>query len=99
MIIYVLKYSKKAIISPRSVLFMIKSPVNLDDIKKRITELKGSPVKMEINRGRNKIVKFDGVIESVYPSVFTVKAQEMSFASKTFSYFDVLCGDVKITQF
>lgn len=77
---------------------MKREIINLDDIKKRITDLKGSPVKMEVNRGRNKIIKFDGVIECVYSSVFTVKAHKQSFNSKTFSYFDVLCGDVKIIQ-
>ena len=52
---------------------------------------------MEVNRGRNKIVKFDGVIVDVYPSVFTVETDEkIILGSKTFSYFDVLCGDVKI---
>ena len=77
---------------------MKKNITALDDVKKRITELKGSSVKMEINRGRNKIIKFDGVIVSVYPSVFTVEAlAQKNFSSKTFSYFDVLCGDVKIT--
>lgn len=77
---------------------MKKDITALDDVKKRITELKGSSVKMEINRGRNKILKFDGVIVSVYPSVFTVEAlAQKHFSSKTFSYFDVLCGDVKIT--
>ena len=77
---------------------MIRTPINLEEIKQKITGLKGSPVKMEINRGRNRIIKFHGIIESVYPSVFTVKAHEMTFSSKTFSYFDVLCGDVKITR-
>ena len=75
---------------------MIKTPINLEEVKAKICNLKGAPVKMEVNRGRNKIVRFDGVIECIYPSVFTVKAHKMTFASKTFSYFDVLCGEVKI---
>lgn len=76
---------------------MKRNIIEIDEIKKRITELKGSPIKMEVNRGRNKIVKYEGVIVSVYPSVFTVETiAQKAFSSKTFSYFDVLCGDVKI---
>ena len=52
---------------------------------------------MKINRGRNKIERFEAIIESVYPSVFTVKVNaEKQLPSQTFSYFDVLCGDVVI---
>lgn len=78
---------------------MKKNIIDLEKIKKEISALKGSTVKMEINRGRNKIIKFEGVIASIYPSVFTInQIKEKSFSSKTFSYFDVLCGDVKITS-
>ena len=76
---------------------MKRTVISLDEIKKRITELKGSPVIMEVNRGRNKIFKFECKIISVYPSVFTVETlAEKPLSNKTYSYFDVLCGDVKI---
>lgn len=78
---------------------MKKNLIGLDEIKKRITELKGSSVIMEVNRGRNKIIKFNGKIVNIYASVFTVEAfSQKTFNSKTFSYFDVLCGDVKIIE-
>lgn len=76
---------------------MKRNIIDLSTVKQKILALKGNTVKMEVNRGRNKIVKFDGVIVDVYPSVFTVEADEkIILGSKTFSYFDVLCGDVKI---
>jgi len=69
----------------------------LEEIKAKITALKGNSIKLAINRGRNKIERFEAIIESVYPSVFTVKVNaEKQLASQTFSYFDVLCGDVVI---
>ena len=69
----------------------------LQEIKQKISTLKGNLIFMEINRGRNKIEKFEAIIESVYPSVFTVKVNsEKQSPSQTFSYFDVLCGDVVI---
>lgn len=79
---------------------MKRNIIALEDIKKRILELKGNTISMEINKGRNKIDTFNAVIISVYPSVFTVEAfvnNKRQSRSKTFSYFDVLCGDVKIT--
>ena len=78
---------------------MKRNIINLDEIKQKITDLKGTPVVMEVNRGRNKFVKIEGVIVSVYPSVFTVETNSLkAYSSKTFSYFDVLCGDVKILE-
>jgi len=79
--------------------FMKRNIIALDDIKKRILELKGNTINMEINKGRNKIDTFKAIIISVYPSVFTVEAfvSQRQSRSQTFSYFDVLCGDVKIT--
>lgn len=76
---------------------MKRNIIDLSSVKEKILALKGSTVKMEVNKGRNKIVKFNGVIVNVYPSVFTVEADTPQIPeNKTFSYFDVLCGDVKI---
>ncbi len=67
----------------------------LDEIKAKISALKGNTILISINRGRNKIESFEAVIDSVYPSVFTIKTNcEKQQPSQTFSYFDVLCGDV-----
>lgn len=69
----------------------------LSEVKEKISALKGNSIMMRINRGRNKIERFEAIIESVYPSVFTVKVNaEKQLPSQTFSYFDVLCGDVVI---
>ena len=65
-----------------------------DDVKKRITELRGQSVLMNINRGRKKIDTISATIKDIYPSVFTIKTQDEKL--QTFSYFDVLCGDVEL---
>lgn len=79
-----------------------KSGISLEEIKKNILELKGKNVKMEVNKGRKRIFYYEGVIENVYPSLFTVKFNESddiyNIEKNSFSYFDVLCGDVKITN-
>lgn len=69
----------------------------LEEVKQKISSLKGNSIRLRINRGRNKIESFEAVIESVYPSVFTVKVNaNKQLPSQTFSYYDVLCGDVVI---
>ena len=74
---------------------MRKAGISLNEIKQEILSLKGREVKMNINRGRKKIDSLSGVIQDVYPSVFTV-AQSGENNLQTFSYYDVLCGNVMI---
>ena len=74
---------------------MRKSGLTLDEVKEKIVALKGSNLRLVINRGRKKIEQFDATIENIYPSVFTVKVDcKNQLSTQTFSYFDVLCGDV-----
>ena len=73
---------------------MRKMPNEITDIKEQIMRLKGERIDLEVNTGRKKIKTFSGSIQSVYPSVFTFLDTEGN--TKTYSYSDVLCGDVKI---
>ena len=77
---------------------MKRSVTTLDDIRRAVLSLKGEQVKLYINRGRRKIFKLEGVIDNVYSSVFTVKDNLMSLQTHTYSYSDILCGEVKISK-
>ena len=67
----------------------------LQNVKLEILNLKGKSVNLIVNKGRKKIVKFNGVIENVYPSMFVIKPNENVELDRTsFSYNDVLCGDI-----
>ena len=69
------------------------------DVKKRILLIKGKNVNVSINRGRKKIDNYSGVVENIYPSVFTIKIfSDDKLNNVTCSYSDVLCGDVKIEE-
>ena len=74
---------------------MKKMPNTVDNIKQKIVELKGKEVSLYINRGRRKVSSYRATIEDVYASVFTVKSLEAIF---TYSYNDILCGEVKIVN-
>ena len=75
---------------------MRKAGLTLDQVKSQIISLKGINVAMNINRGRKKYDKLSGIIKDVYPSVFTVASPENQI--QTFSYYDVLCGNVMIIK-
>ncbi len=75
--------------------------VNLDikDVINEITKLKGESVKMQVSKGRKKIEKYEGIIESVYPSIFTVLVYDPDGEKHySYSHAEVLCGDVKINK-
>ena len=67
----------------------------LEIIKAQIFSLKGKNCELYINRGRKKFDTLVGIVENTYPSVFTINSNQKV---QTFSYFDILCGIVKITQ-
>lgn len=78
---------------------MKRGLLNLNDIKEKINEIKGEEIDISINRGRRKIETYQGIVESTYPSVFTVRVlSDSNVKSVTCSYSDVLCGDVKINN-
>lgn len=69
----------------------------LDEIKIKISKLKGQNIQMDINRGRKKIETVEAIIKDIYPSVFTIKTADEKL--QTFSYFDVMCGNVVFNDF
>lgn len=78
---------------------MKKMPNTVDNIKKQILELKGKEVNLDINRGRRKVSSYRARIENVYASVFTVRSCSLELESIfTYSYNDILCGEVKISN-
>ena len=70
-------------------------PNNVENIKQKILVLKGREVDLYVNRGRRKVANYRAIIENVYASVFTAKALDATY---TYSYNDILCGEVKISN-
>lgn len=78
---------------------MRKVELDIKSIIDKIKNLKGKSVDMEVTKGRNRIEKYTGVIESVYPSIFTVKLDNpKNNSSMSYSYSEVLCGDVIVEK-
>lgn len=70
---------------------------SVSTVIEEIEKLKGSSISMEINKGRKKIEKYQGIIENVYPSIFTVNIGDGK-NPLSYSYTEVLCGDVVINK-
>ena len=78
---------------------MRREMLNLNEIKDKILAIKGKDIDITINRGRKKIDSYLGIVENVYPSVFTVRIlNNRQLKNLTCSYSEVLCGDVKINE-
>ena len=59
----------------------------------------GQPMTFEINRGRNKFVKFEGYVQDAYPAIFTVRClMEGEDELQSYSYNDILTRNVKINK-
>ena len=75
----------------------MKRRVNLDDLKAKIDQLKGKPVSVRLNRGRNKVKNYHGVISEVHNNVFVVTLNNATVVDRiSCSYSDMLCGEVVI---
>ena len=69
-------------------------------IRYSIQQQCGNRVKIQLDRGRNKVDVQEGVIQQAYPSVFTVlvsdEDEEHPDQLLSFSYTDVITKDVQL---
>lgn len=58
----------------------------LGDIKKDLESYVGAKIRLKANKGRKKILEREGVLESTYPNIFTVKLVEPDNRERRVSY-------------
>ncbi|MBQ7373238.1 MAG: Veg family protein [Clostridia bacterium] len=75
---------------------MIKNGRDLSAVKKAVEKLKGEMIDVKVNLGRNKFVSYEGVLTSVYSSLFTVSPSREFKGKTSFSYAELMCGNVRI---
>ena len=77
---------------------MIKSDKDLETVKRCVERLYKKNVCVTQNLGRNKFRSYDGVVTGVYQALFTV-SPDVSYNGKTsFSYSEIMCGNVKLKE-
>ena len=65
-------------------------------IKNDIEQHVGDNVTLKANGGREKILINDGIIDSVYPSIFVIRLRCDTQRTVTYSYSDVLTKTVQL---
>ena len=78
---------------------MKNTTLTLNAVKDKINSLQGQNIPLKINKGRNKIVSVTAIIDKVYPSMFVISpTTAVDLDRKSFSYNDVLCGDIMFVE-
>lgn len=73
------------------------SPRAISEIKRDLDSFVGSRIRLKANRGRNRIIEREGVLESTYPNIFIVKINERKVDRRvSYSYADVLTDTVEL---
>ncbi len=68
----------------------------IESVKNKLKDIVGVNVEIAVNKGRKKITKYDGKIMNIYPSVFTIELNDNTETKMSYSYTEILCGNVKI---
>lgn len=68
----------------------------LASIKKDLENHVGEKVTLKANGGRRRVMVNEGVLESVYPSIFVVRLEADTQRTVTYSYSDVLTKTVQL---
>ncbi|KPU27475.1 Veg protein [Caloranaerobacter sp. TR13] len=71
---------------------------SLDKIRENVKSYVGEKVRLKANKGRKKTTIREGVLESVYPSIFVVKIDGgyNTVRRVSYSYSDILTETVEV---
>lgn len=73
------------------------SPRAISEIKRDLEFFVGSKIRLKANRGRNRIIEKEGVLESIYPNIFIIKVNERKIEQRvSYTYADVLTQTVEL---
>lgn len=72
--------------------------INLDALKNQVQNNIGKKVVIKADKGRNKIITKTGIIENVFPSLFTIKIINEFDQERTvsYTYSDLLTSTVEL---
>ena len=73
---------------------------DLNRVRASVLQQCGSKVKIQLDRGRNKVDIQEGVIQNAYPSVFTILINDEGDGNPpqllSFSYTDIITSDIRM---
>lgn len=69
----------------------------LAEIKRGLEPYVGCRIKLRANKGRQKIVEREGILESTYPNLFVVRFDEQNHGRRvSYCYSDILTETIKL---
>ncbi len=80
----------------QSIIYDMRKSISLDDAREYVSNLVGRDVDVKVNRGRNKIKKYRGVISEAHENVFVIKLQNDIFDRISCTYTDMVCGEISL---
>ena len=73
---------------------------DFDKVRASVAQSCGSRVRLQLDRGRNKIDVQEGVIQEAYPSVFTILVDDSEERKPaqllSFSYTDIITKEIRM---
>lgn len=76
----------------------MKKSLNVDDAKNIVQGLLGRSVDVKLNRGRNKIKHYKGVVSEAHSNVFIINLTNEIFDRISCSYIDLVCGEIALKE-
>ena len=76
----------------------MKKSLNVEDAKTMVQGLLGRNVDVKLNRGRNKIKHYKGVISEAHSNVFIINLTNDIFDRISCSYIDLVCGEIALKE-
>lgn len=74
----------------------MKKYADMNVAKEKVKQLLGKNVVVKLNRGRNKVKSYRGIVSEAHPNVFVVELSDEIFDRISCSYTDMLCGEVSV---
>ncbi len=73
------------------------SVATIEKIREKMEPLVGSRVRLKTNRGRNRIVENEGILDSLYPNIFVIRLNDKrAERCVSYSYIDLLTSTVEL---
>ena len=76
----------------------MKKTLNVEDAKNIVQNLIGRSVDVKLNRGRNKIKHYKGVVSEAHSNVFVINLTNDIFDRISCSYIDLVCGEIALKE-
>lgn len=76
----------------------MKKSIDVDGAKQFVRNMLGHNVDVKLNRGRNKIKHYKGVVSEAHSNVFIIKLTDDIFDRISCSYIDLVCGEIGLRQ-